>query len=126
MDIDFGGMISKALGPFSTGSFWGLTLAISVLMTTLAKSLRAATPNTLAAHPLFGFALTWTNILLGIMGALPSVFLTGGSFLERVPYGIVAGGLSHSAYQVVLRRFEFFSGPKDAPAPAGDPPGGAA
>lgn len=123
MDLDITGMIGKALAPFATGTFWAITLAISVLMTTLVKSLRAASPN-FVARGWVGFGLTWTNVVLGILAALPSGVLTGDRFLVRGAYGIVAGGLSHYAYQWVLRRFKFFGG-KPAPGGGPGPAGGA-
>jgi hypothetical protein len=117
MDFNVGDMISKAAAPFASGSFWAVTLAISVLMTTLVKSLRRANPN-FAALPLVAFVLTWANVVLGVCSAIPRDVLPGERFVVRAAYGIVAGGMSHYTYQWVLRRFAFFGG---KPAPGGGP-----
>ena len=107
-------LIDGALAPFLDGSFFGIAIAISVVMAATAKSLRKLKPG-LIQQPKVGFAMTWLNVVLGVLAAIPSTYLTGGSFLARMPFGIVAGGLSHAVYKLILKRLEFFGGKKDAP-----------
>jgi len=117
--MDLTGLLNKVLEPFATASFWAVALSISVLMTTLVKSIRKASPTYLAAHPWFGFIMTWTNVLLGVCSAIPAGVVPGTSFVNRLPFGLVAGGLSHYVYRLVLKRFSFFGGkPEAVAAPA--------
>lgn len=102
-------LITGATAPLFTPSFWGVALAISVLMTCASKTVKALRPGLIQdkwAH----VAFTWANPLLGCLMAIPAGFLTGDTYLMRCIWGLVAGGFSHTVYKLVLKRFKFFAG----------------
>jgi hypothetical protein len=113
-------LFTDALAPFLTGSFWAVALSISALMTTLSKSLKKFYPE-LNQDRRVGLALTWANLMLGVLAAVPLSYFEGKTFMARLPFGLAAGALSHYLYNLVLRRIKWFAHNETPPVASAAP-----
>lgn len=91
--------------------------AVCVLaVTTALKRLILARRPTLNESQTFKAAMVLSNLVIGVVTAIPAGFLAGDRFSQRAILGICAGYGSQFAYHLLLKRV---GGGKDTKGPDG-------
>jgi hypothetical protein len=110
--------LDKLWDMFLTWQFGVACLAVQALIIGFKKVAYAFSRNFLSYRPIRVF-LALQNMLWGVVVAIPKV-LPGETFGTRVLFGLCAGLLSHSLYEVALKRIPGLGTPA---SPLAAPPG---
>lgn len=93
------------LEPFLSWQFAAAAIAVQAVMQTLKKVTKIVRPSLFDSRWFRGFVAT-QNVVWGVAMAAPASFLMGDTFGQRAIVGACAGFLSHTLYEVFLKRIK--------------------
>jgi hypothetical protein len=95
--------------PFRNWQFVAAFVVIFIVLTFAKRFIAQVAPKVAKAN-WFSATLTLANLGLGALLAIPKGFLFGGTYFERLLIGLIAGGLNHMLFHLIIKRVAVIMG----------------